>query len=117
MRSVATESPNVHLVAEEPIHPLPLVRTDLEKLARVLARLLVRALRGATGPELRATVGVTGDRVEYRVPDTGSDDAEWRFATTVGGLLGATLEVHAEGAGSVALLSLPVAPAERTDTN
>lgn len=117
MRTVAADHPDIHLIAEEPIHTLPVVRSDVEKVALIVARLLARAVNaaGVEGGEVRASVGASVERVEYRVPGTTGDDVRWRFAAAVSRLLGATLETESGPAGTMVVLSLPVAT-ERTDT-
>lgn len=116
MRTVAADHPDIHLIAEEPIHALPALRSDVEKVALIIARLLARAVNavGVEGGDVRASVGASVDRVEYRVPGTSGDDVQWRFATTISRLLGATLETEAGPAGAMIVLSLPVTP-ERID--
>ncbi len=118
MRAVAADYPEAHLTAEEPIHALPPLHTDMEKVALILARLLARAVKATVfdGVEIRATIGATRDRVEYRVPGTSGDDVRWRFAAGVSRLLGASLETESGPAGSMVVLALPVM-VERTETN
>ena len=118
MRAVAADHAEIHLIAEEPIQTLPTVRSDVEKVALILARLLARAANAVVleGGEVRALVGATMDRIEYRVPGTSGDDVRWRFAAGVSRLIGATLETESGAAGTVVVLSLPVAT-ERTDPN
>jgi len=50
---------------------LPLVRTDLGLLDRVLANVVENALRHSGGPEVRITAGRIGDTVQLRVIDRG----------------------------------------------
>lgn len=109
MHVVADDHPDVHLIAEEPIHALPVVRSDVEKVAMILARLLARAVNaaGVEGGDVRAVVGATVDRVEFRVPGTSGEDVRWRFAVDVSRLLGATLETETGPGGATILLSFP----------
>ena len=115
MRAASTGDSPVHLIAEEPIHALPVVRSDVEKVALVLTRLLARARDTATGGEVRATVGATGERVEYRIPGAAGDDLAWRVAASISGLLGATLETESGPAGAMTVLSFLAAPAGRME--
>ena len=116
MRTVAADHPDIHLIGEEPIHTLPAVRSDVEKVELIVARLLARAVNavGVGGGEVRASVSASVDMVEYRVPGTSGDDVRWRFAAAVSRLLGATLETESGPGGAMVVLSLPVAT-ERTD--
>ncbi len=111
IREVAAGAPDVQLIAEEPSHALPAVRSDVEKVCVALARLLTRAVAETTDGAVRATVGAVGDRVEYRVPGAPAEDHHWRVAVAVCGLLGATLESDAGAAGPVLVLSIGAAAA------
>jgi GAF domain-containing protein len=107
MRMVVPADPRVQLVAEEPIHDLPALHTDAEKVSLALARLLARALATASsGAEVRATITAIAGRVVYRVPGREGDDLGWRVAAAVAGLLGATLETEITEAGATVLFAL-----------
>jgi GAF domain-containing protein len=107
MRMAVPSDPRVQLVAEEPIHDLPSVNSDAEKVALALARLLARALGSAVGTEVRASVTAIAGRVVYRVPGREGDDLGWRVAAAVAGLLGATLETEITETGATVLFALP----------
>ena len=118
MRTVAAANPGAHPVAEEPIHPMPAVRADAELLARVLAKLVERALPLAPAGAVHATVTVVAGRVEYRVPGEPGDDLGWRFALAVGRGIGAKLSRDEGQASPTVVLAIPVGGdrAERQDS-
>lgn len=107
MRIVTVAGSPVHLVAEEPIHTLPAARADREKVARTLATLIARALSAATAGEMRVTVAVVGDRVEYRVPGSAGNDLAWRLADGLLRLMGGGIEEERGAAGPVLVCWIP----------
>lgn len=117
IRSVLAADPAAHVVAETPVHAVPVVRSDLEKMTRVLARLIERAVGDAKGGEVRTGVYIVGDRIEYRVPDNGRDDGPWRLATAVCRLLGVEIERDADPEQRRVTVSLQTARAERARTS
>ncbi len=113
MRSVAPPDARVQLVAVEPTHELPMVRGDAAKVGIAIARLLTRATWSAGTGEVRASVSVSGDRVEYRVPGRAGEDVEWRLASALASLIGATLTASSIDGTAVAVLLLPLGKQER----
>ncbi|MBM4194356.1 MAG: GAF domain-containing protein [Gemmatimonadetes bacterium] len=96
MRQVAGRRTNGPLVADEPIHALPVLTTDREKLTALLARLIGRAAAG--GGEQRVVLRASGPRVEFLVPGAPGVDFEWRVAAVLANALGATLAEASEAA-------------------
>lgn len=107
MHEASVRFPNANFVAEEPIHVTGALRSDVEKLGAALARLLARDLE-PTG-ERHATLAARAGRVEYRMAGRRGADMAWRFAAATAQLLGARLEVEDTPAGSMVVLSLPMA--------
>lgn len=71
MRQVRGLPDGVQLIAEEPVLALPPVHSDRRKITRILVSLLSNAFKFTVAGEIRASVGVAGGRVTYRVQDTG----------------------------------------------
>ncbi|MDA1081520.1 MAG: GAF domain-containing protein [Gemmatimonadetes bacterium] len=113
MRAVAPPDGSVHLIAEEPTHTLPVVRGDADKVGIVVARLLTRALLVAESGEVRASVAVVSERVEYRLPGSAGEDVEWRLAAALATMLGAELVEDAKGGVATVVFSLPIGAQER----
>jgi signal transduction histidine kinase len=63
--------PTILLRVAEPATPVPPMRSDRRKTARILASLLSNACKFTAQGEVVATVEVTPDRVIYRIRDTG----------------------------------------------
>jgi signal transduction histidine kinase len=61
----------VQLAADEPVQAMPAIRSDRRRVTRILASLLSNAFKFTLAGEVRASVTVTNERVEYRVQDTG----------------------------------------------
>jgi GAF domain-containing protein len=106
MRAATVVDARVHLVAEEPIHDLPAVQSDAEKVALALARLLSRAQESAVSGEVRASVSAVAGRVTYRVPGREGDDLAWRVAAAITGLLGGVLDTEITESGATVVLSI-----------
>jgi GAF domain-containing protein len=117
IRSVIAGDPSIRVLAETPVHAVPVVKSDQEKMTRVLARLIERAAADAPGGEVRTGVFVVGDRVEYRVPDNGRDDASWRMASAILRLLGVEVERGTDPEHRTVAIALPTARAERARTS
>ena len=112
MTAVAPQDGSVHLIAEEPTHALPPVWGDGGKVGVAVARLLARAAREAVTGEVRASVAVVADRVEYRLPGTGGNDVAWRMASAVASLLGASLTTDTIVGAATVIFSLPLGKPE-----
>ena len=108
LRQVSESGTAVHLIGEEPIHELPLVRGDAEKVTVALARLLERAAAVDAVTELRASVAVSDGRVEYRVPGVEGNDLAWKLAAVIVERLDGRLTVESSATGETAVLSLPL---------
>jgi signal transduction histidine kinase len=63
--------PGVTLRVDEPTTMLPGLRSDRQKIARILVSLLDNAYKFTAAGEVRASVEVRAGRVAYRVQDTG----------------------------------------------
>lgn len=61
----------VQLIAEEPVHTLPVARSDRRRITSILVHLLSNALKFTLAGEVRASVAVEGGMLQYRVRDTG----------------------------------------------
>jgi signal transduction histidine kinase len=61
----------VQLAADEPSYEMPKVRSDRRRVTRILVSLLSNAFKFTPAGEVRASVTVTNERIEYRVQDTG----------------------------------------------
>jgi GAF domain-containing protein len=108
MRLVSAADPRVHLVAEEPIHDLPPVTSDVERIAVALARLLARAVIAPGATEVRASVAVTAGRVSYRVPGRAGDGLSWRIAAAIAELLGGSIDTEMSESGATVVFSVPI---------
>jgi signal transduction histidine kinase len=64
-------APGVRLVADEPVHALPPMRSDRRKVARILASLLSNAFKFTAEGEVRVSLAAANGRVAYRVQDSG----------------------------------------------
>jgi GAF domain-containing protein len=105
----------VHVVAEEPTHALPPIRTDRRFLALLLAKLVTRAIASPEGPEARIRLAVTGARVEYDLPGRPGKDVEWRLADALAVALGGAVEAREhEGLGRL-VVTLPLEGPRRRD--
>jgi signal transduction histidine kinase len=71
LRSAPLPPAGVLLASDEPERALPLVRSDRRKVTRILSGLLSNAIKFTTAGEVRTSVEVTNDGVEYRVQDSG----------------------------------------------
>ena len=71
MRSAKGLPAGVQLIAEEPVHTLPLARSDARMITGILVSLLVNAFRCTDAGDVRASVSVANGRVTYRVHDRG----------------------------------------------
>jgi signal transduction histidine kinase len=68
---VGTPPPGVRVIVDEPATFVPLMRSDREKVARILVSVFANALKFTAAGHVTASVEVTGGRVRYRVEDTG----------------------------------------------
>lgn len=112
MSAVAPSGGDVHLIAEEPTHVLPPVWGDAQRVGVAVARLLARATGEATTGEVRASVAIVAERVEYRLPGAGGNDVAWLVASAVASLLGATLVAETIDGATTVVFSLPLGKQE-----
>lgn len=112
MAAVAPPDGSVHLIAEEPTHALPPVWGDGGKVGVAVARLLARAAGEAVTGEVRASVTVVAERVEYRIPGAGGNDVAWRTASAVASLLGASLIADTIDGAATVIFSMPLGKPE-----
>jgi signal transduction histidine kinase len=70
-RLVKGRSDDVALRIEEPPHGVSLMRSDRRKIVKILASLLSNAYKFTARGEVVASVAAHGDRVVYRLRDTG----------------------------------------------
>lgn len=115
LREAVPDDAGVHVVAEEPTHDLPPLRSDRRLVALLLAKLVTRTLAAPEQPEARIRLVVGGGRVEYHLPGRPGKDVEWRVAEAVAGALGGTVEAtEQEGIGRL-VVALPLEGPRRRD--
>ena len=138
MRTARGLPERVQLVAEEPTQAMPMLRSDRQKITRILSSLLANAFKFTAAGEVRASVDLTNDGFKYRVQDTGigiepaaqlavfdefrqADDTATRqhggmglglaLSRGIARLLGGDIElVSVPGQGSTFTLFLPLQP-------
>ena len=71
MRTARGLPERVQLFAEEPTQAMPMLRSDRQKITRILSSLLANAFKFTAAGEVRASVDLTNDGFKYRVQDTG----------------------------------------------
>jgi signal transduction histidine kinase len=70
-RTVDGRPPEVALRIEEPPFGVPLMRSDRKKVLKILVSLLNNAYKFTTRGEVLASIEIRGDRVVFRLHDTG----------------------------------------------
>jgi signal transduction histidine kinase len=69
--TAGSPAPGVQLIFAEPSTFIPAMRSDREKITRILSALLSNAIKFTTAGEIAVSVDVSGGVVRYRVRDTG----------------------------------------------
>ncbi len=108
LREAVPDDARVHVVAEEPTHDLPPLRSDRRMLALLLAKLVRRALAAPDGPEVRIRLAATGGQVEYDVPGRPGKDLEWRLADALAGALGGAVDARGSDDLARLVVTLPL---------
>lgn len=108
LHDLAQDISDLQVVAVEPPYELPPLRSDREKVALLLARLLARVVRVPGQADVRVSVSVAGTQAEYRVPGRAGDDVAWQVAESLVELLGGAIEEVAADGIDVLVVSLPL---------